>query len=64
MNHLLQKESLFVYSDWTEEDIINHFKERFIIKDSITFHGIMSSTYLITTYLSCSQNVPLEDLII
>lgn len=64
MNYLLREESLFVYSDWTEEDIINCLKERFIIKDSITFHGIISSTYIITTYLSCSENVKLEDFLI
>jgi hypothetical protein len=65
MKYLLQEESMWVYSDWTDEDIIKARNgHRFIIKNSITFSSSYNSTYSVATYLVSSQNVKLEDFLI
>lgn len=65
MNYLIQEESMWVYSDWTDEDVIKAGNSnRFIIKNSITFSSSYNSTYSVATYLVSSQNVPLEEFLI
>jgi hypothetical protein len=64
MNHLLQKESVIVYSDFTDDEVINSITSGFLIKNSLIYKSAYSSTYCIANYLISEQNVQLEDFLI